>query len=214
MIMKKLLIFLFIILCLSSVLSAADEKAKETLSLILPADTLSFGISADAAGTSKPDTAFYLLAYSDTFTASGNTPVSTASNKRDAASTSDLFYAYAAVKFYVYWEALVSSKVDIVFIVPEYLYDSSKSNRLQVVAIGDVNSKSGINEKSFASDGTEALVLSPGSNAANKKTTVKTLDSTQIYKGSQLCALIIDIKNAKKGVKYTGELELKVVTQS
>lgn len=202
--MKKLIICLFILVFLSSVLSAAvTDKKSETLSLVLPADTLTIGLK-DVNGNTLNDDGlkFYLIDHSFNFvTGEGVTvTVSTVSTDTSAASTSDKVYAFAAVYFRVYWEALVSTKTKLVVTVPEYFYGTSSDDKLEVM------------EKTL-------FFLTPGDEYTVQKVTNASkasdinFDSDKIYSGYQKCVLVLNIKDAKLGSTYSGEIEFKVVTQ-
>lgn len=212
--MKKLIICLFILVFLSSVLSAAvTDKKSETLSLVLPADTLTIGLK-DVNGNTldDDDLKFYLIDHSfNSFTSSGFTvPVSTVSTDTSAASTSDKVYAFAAVYFRVYWEALVSTKTKLVVTVPEYFYGTSSDDKLEVMKKTlDVVAAAG-DKYFFLTPGDEYTVQKVTD--ANKASDIN-FDSDKIYSGYQECVLVLNIKDAKLGSTYSGEIEFKVVTQ-
>lgn len=212
--MKKLVIFLFILVFLSSVLSAAvTDKKSETLSLVLPADTLTIGLkNVDGNTLTDDDLKFYLIGHSFTFMTGDNVtvPFSTVSTDTSAASTSDKVYAFAAVYFRVCWEALVSTRTKLVVTVPEYFYGTSSDDKLEVM-------KNTLDVVAAAGD--KNFFLTPGDEYTVQKVTNASdvsdinFDSDKIYSGFQRCVLVLDIKNAKLGSTYSGEIEFKVVTQ-
>lgn len=210
--MKKLVIFLFILVFLSSVLSAAvTDKKSETLSLVLPADTLTIGLkNVDGNTLTDDDLKFYLIGHSFTFMTGDTVPFSTVSTDTSAASTSDKVYAFAAVYFRVCWEALVSTRTKLVVTVPEYFYGTSSDDKLEVM-------EKTLDVISAVSPSPNHFILQPGKYTVQQyeKESWKDInfDSDNIYSGEQNCALVLDIKNAKLGSTYSGEIEFKVVTQ-
>ncbi len=210
--MKKLIICLFILVFLTSVLNAVTDKKSETLSLVLPADTLTISLSCDGTMPLYADTRkITLWAYSTDFSATGDTPVSTLSSNRSASLTSDKVYAYSAINFYVLWEALVSTGTRLAVTVPDYFYGTSSDDKLKVM------SKDSLNTSARSLLKNNQFVLKPGTDYTLQQYGSETwadieFDSDKIYSGSQSCILILDIKDAKLESTYSGEIEFKVVT--
>lgn len=211
--MKKLIICLFILVFLTSVLPAVvTDKKSETLSLVLPADTLTISLSWN--GTMPLYEAarnITLWKYSTVFSENGDTPVSTSSSDTSAASTSDKVYAYSALEFYVLWEALVSTDTRLAVTVPEYFYGTSSDDKLKVM------SRESLNASALGELNNNMFVLKPGTDYTLQQYETENwtdieFDSDKIYSGSQSCILILDIKDAKLESTYSGEIEFKVVT--
>ena len=211
--MKKLIICLFILVFLTSVLPAVvTDKKSETLSLVLPADTLTISLSWDGTTPLYEDARnITLWKYSTDFSANGDTPVSTSSSDTSAASTSDKVYAYSALEFYVLWEALVSAGTRLAVTVPEYFYGTSSDDKLKVM------SRESLNASALGELNNNMFVLEPGTDYTLQQYETENwtdieFDSDKIYSGSQSCILILDIKDAKLESTYSGEIEFKVVT--
>ncbi len=211
--MKKLIICLFILVFLTSVLPAVvTDKKSETLSLVLPADTLTISLSGDGTSPLFEDARnITLWKYSTAFSANGDTPVSTSSSDTSAASTSDKVYAYSALEFYVLWEALVSAGTRLAVTVPEYFYGTSSDDKLKVM------SRESLNASALGELNNNMFVLKPGTDYTLQQYETENwtdieFDSDKIYSGRQSCILILDIKDAKLESTYSGEIEFKVVT--
>ena len=207
--MRKILFLFLIFIIIPISLSAASEenttentagntsdtkKPTATLNLIMPDDTLNFGFSDTSTGTTFPSTEttvsypkFYLWKYDIL------TDVSTKSH----ATTNP--YVLAKTEFYVWYDAFVGDTVELVIVTPSTFAGSDKISSIPVAT----KSTAGVSDATVKVEG--ATLLEGGSTVK-----VVALDGNRIYKGSEKYCVVLDIKDAREGVTYTGEIKLKV----
>lgn len=189
--MKKVIIILVILVSLSSALMAADTA---TLSLLLPGDTLTLKFASTCTvGENSISNITGLSGNAKLFTL--NKYSSFDESQFDASTTTkDEVYATSAVTFYVIYHALVSKASKIVITAPAKFYSTDGSESLSVQIDGN----------KIKADG--AVILQPGSDNI-----IVELNSDKVYNGAVKCILALDITNAKKDVKYSGTITMKVV---
>lgn len=186
--MKKLCIVLISFVLVASSLFAT---ATDTLSLLIPGDTLTVKFASDSNGTllSGTEKLFTLNKYSEF-----STGFSTVKGNKTTA------YVTSAVTFYVVYQAMVSKNAKIVITVPATFKSSTTTDSVPVQADAS---------RIDAGSGTDAAtILKSGDND------VVTIGNDKVYKGYLKCILALDMTNAKNGLTYTGNVTMKVVAAS
>lgn len=189
--MRKLPFVCLLLLILPLSLMPATERAKSSLSLVLPSGTFKMGFSSDTSRTAITKPVFVLnsnnLNYSSVIT---------------GGLSDDQIYATATVTFYVWYEALVSTGDNGAVIkvkASDKLVGSSSTDTLEVVDSSKISTSTGV------------TVLAYNIAAGEVTADVVTIKSDKVYSGFMQYILGYNVKKAKSGVTYTGTVSLNVV---
>ena len=190
--MKKIVV-LFLTLMFAFGLSAAT---KNVLNIVMPDDTLNFRFASNQEGTAITESPSFYLWKAEIPAVSTSEPVTDDDKKS---------YVLAYTSFYVWYDAFIGYSVKLQLQVPAAFKNEDKTMSIPVAN----TSTTGVGNEPF-SDG--KLIENTGEESINVD--VVSLDDNMVYRGCQKYYLVLDIRNARNGVTYMGDVVLKVVTAS
>ena len=181
--MRKIIVLL-ILLLLINLMVFAGSLDKDTLTLVVPGDSVTIGFSSDSEGKN-------VLTASTSKLSSVKTP--------DWNSSTTPGYATAYLEFYVFWDVFVSSGFKLTLTVPENFKNAKTGETLNIITSGGGMSSSEGNPQVLASKGSYDIA---------------TIKADSVNSGSKKCIIAVDISKAKYGATYKGTLYLKMETVS
>ena len=185
--MRKITVLL-ILLLLINLMVFAESLDKDTLTLVVPGDSVTIGFSSDSEGKN-------VLTASTSKLSSVKTPDWNSSTPPENYNS----YATAYLEFYVFWDVFVGSGFKLTLTVPENFKNAKTGETLNIIASG--------NGMPDYDDNTQVL----GSKGSYEIATIK---ADSVNSGSKKCIIAVDISKAKYGATYKGTLYLKMETVS
>ena len=183
--MRKIIVLL-ILLLLINLMVFAGSLDKDTLTLVVPGDSVTIGFSSDSEGKN-------VMTASTSKLSSVKTP--------DWNSSTENYnsYATAYLEFYVFWDVFVSSGFKLTLTVPENFKNAKTGETLNIIASGD---------------GMPSSEGNPQVLASKESYDIATIKADSVNSGSKKCIIAVDISKAKYGATYKGTLYLKMETVS
>lgn len=188
--MRKVVHSFIILLLISAYVHAATVVDTETLTLVIPGDTLTVGFATDSKGTAFTEDTRVLSLNKSIFdeTSSINTKT----------SNDDAGYATAAVVFYVYWDAFVSQASTVQLEVPSSFKSTTTDDTLQLVT-----------DSTKIKNSSSATII--GTEDTKGTFDVVSFGENDMKSGSAAYIIAVDVSKAKPNLIYRGTLKLKVV---